>query len=339
MSTLKEHTKRLLLITLTFLLVGWLPMSVNADEIKITTMDKVVTVAPYNTKSFDNEIQNYFELFKSAGIEKAAAYFLNKPYFLEPLGEGKNSLYSQEPLYRTDQFDCVSYVDAVLALFHASNLEAFKQNIINIRYAGRKPHYIYRTDWFSDLEWFPNAERLGWLVDVTKTIVDHHQQPIYKLATTIIDKPNWYAVKPHNSMHLLEPIPQRDELKKRLETLRQHGQLFESQESRLSYLPLDRLFVNGEPSEFILQQFPDASVIAIVRPNWAIRDHFPGFPNGYGTNLNVSHLGFVIRTPEGLMFYNASSIKHHVMTEPLTDYLERFLDSPTIKGIHIERIL
>lgn len=306
-------------------------------------LDEIITVKPYQMQQYDQTIKAYYAQAnldnKNDRIKKTADYFLDAPYLLEPLGEGLKGPYSQEPLYRTDQFDCVSYVDTVLALYKAHNFNEFKQNILKVRYAGHQPHYIYRTDWFSDLEWFPNTQRLGWTQDVTDTIVDAQQNSLIEYAQTVIDKPNWYFVKPYKAMHLLEPKPTGTAAAKILEELRAHASFFEAQKSELSFIPIKKLFTNQQPNEYIFNQIPSGSVVAIVRPNWPIRDEFPGYPQGYGTNLNVSHLGLVIRTAEGLMFYNASSVQHRVMAEPLSDYLGRYIDSATVKGIHIEKII
>ena len=49
-------------------------------------------------------------------IDAISAQFLGKPYLLGALGEGEQGYYDSSPLYRTDAFDCETYVDTVLAL-------------------------------------------------------------------------------------------------------------------------------------------------------------------------------------------------------------------------------
>lgn len=315
------------------------------DQIYLSQeQDEIVAVSPYDMQQFEDNVTFFLNqqkhqqnLFKR--VELAANLFLDQPYLLEPVGEGKTGKYSQEPLFRMDKFDCVSYVDTVLSLAKAEGLQSFIHNLIQIRYANKPVNYINRTDWFIDLEWLPNARRLGWLQDKTDSIVDENERPITKLARTIIDKLNWYAVKPLKVMHLLQPLPSSEIAQALLKSLRAHGAAFQAQTSTLTYLPLDRLFSNGKPNEFLFDQIPSPSMIAIVRPDWPIRDELPGFPQGYGTNLNVSHIGLAIRTLQGLMFFNASSLKGKVMFELLSDYLSKYLDSPTIKGIHLEKII
>ncbi len=305
----------------------------------IDTNDAIVTVNPYDMQDYDKQMERFFSIVSSQQdkLESALNFFLEKSYLFEALGEGPDAIYSQEPLYRTDKFDCVSYVDTVLSLYHANNLAEFKKNILRIRYANLVPHYIFRTDWFTDLEWIPHATQLGWIKEVTWNITDKNNQPIAKVASSLIDKPNWYKVKPLKAMHLFAPVPQKEQALLLLQELRSHYKQFNAQPSQLAYLPLDKLFDHhAEPDAYFFNQIPSGSVIAIVRPDWQIKDSFPGFPQGYGTNLNVSHLGIVIRTSEGLMFYHASSLDRKVLHEPLVQYLKKQMGNPAVKGIHVE---
>lgn len=326
-----------------FFMLNIMLTDLNADPIQLSSSeDEIVTVVPYQMSLYDRQLASFYHSSPNHAdkLERAAQLFLEQPYVWEPLGEGEHGKYSQEPLYRTDKFDCVSYVDTVLSLVKSKNIDEFKQNILAIRYTNALPDYINRTDWFTDLEWLPNAERLGMIKDVTGNIVDLDNHAIAKVAATIIEKPNWYQVKPLRAMHLFAPIPRGDQAYTLLQSLRSKHQLFTAHPSALTYLPLDKLFnPNGTPNAYFFDQIPSGSVIAVVRPDWPIRNNYPGFPNGYGTNLNVSHLGLVIRKKGALLFYHASSLQRKVVHEPLSQYLTPYLDSPTIKGIHIEQIL
>lgn len=319
--------------------------TVNTDRIHFSPADgnTIVVVQPYDMNQYDLAIAQCLKMLaqqQKDALHEAAKFFLGSSYFLEPLGEGKDAKYSQEPLYRTDKFDCVSYVNTVLALIHAKNIVQFRKNILAIRYSKSEIGYTNRTDWFTDLEWIPNTQQLSWIKDVTEKIVDMAGQPIRLIAETAIDKPNWYKVRPLKAMHLLAPLPDPSKANVLLTQLQSNSGRFQARSSQLSYLPLNKLFnADGNANTYYFNQIPPGSVIAIVRPNWDIRNHFPGFPAGYGTNLNVSHLGFAIRTGQDLMFYNASSIHGRVEAEPLTQYLQKYIHSPTIKGIHIEQII
>jgi hypothetical protein len=303
---------------------------------------QLVVVAPYNMHEFDQKLELFYahlppETNPVTRLEEAARYFLDRPYVFEPLGEGPESPYYQEPLYRTDLFDCVTYLDTVLALAKSNNFADFKKNIIQIRYHHQKIHYTHRTDWFTDLEWIPNTQEIKWIADVTSKIVDKKQQPVIEIARTIIDKPNWYRVKTMRALHLLQSLP-LDEAQQRLTQLQAESEKFIACTSSLTYVPLTKLFdAGGNPDHFLFDQIPLNCMIALARPNWGIRDNFKDYPQGYGTNLNVCHVGLSIRTQAGLTFYHASAEEGKVLQLPLEVYLKKYLGSD-IKGIHIEEI-
>lgn len=308
------------------------------------TEDEMGIVEPYHMASFDQKIDNYYQSNAAQHqltkrLESAATFFLDQPYAWEPLGEGAGGKYYQEPLYRTDRFDCVTFVDTVLALSKSTDLNQFKQSILQLRYTDQEINYTHNTEWFTDLEWLPNVRKRGWLEDITDQVINKNDKPIAKMASTIIDKPNWYKVRPMKALRLEKPLA-KEEAQRLLLELQAEGHAFKAVPSTLSYLPLTELFDSaGKPNTFLFDQIPSGSVVVIVRPDWQIRDHLEGYPNGYGTNLNVSHLGIAIRTREGLMFFHASSVDKKVVRLPLTEYLKHYINSPTIKGIHVEKIL
>lgn len=307
----------------------------------------MVIIPPYDMNEFDKKINTlYGVLSVEKTLEKkikiAADSFLGLPYCFEPLGEGPEAKYYQEPLYRTDKFDCVTFTDTILALVHSQDLSQFRKHILQIRYQHHEINYINRTDWFTDLEWIPHVQALGWIKNVTNHIVDTDKKNIAVIASTLIDKPNWYKVKSIKALHMLKPLSE-EEASTRLTQLRAEGKAFTPKESSLSYLPLSQLFDSHEqPNDYLFKQIPTGSVIAVVRPNWSIRDNFTGlegYPEGYGTNLNVSHVGIAIRTTQDFLFYHATKMKKMVVCESLSDYLKNFLHNETVKGIHVEQIV
>jgi hypothetical protein len=270
--------------------------------------------------------------------------FLNKPYYWEALGEGSNGVYSQEPLYRFDAFDCVTFVNTVLAVIFADGITAFKKNMCDIRYAQGKIDYLQRTDWFIDLDWNPRAQALGWIEDVTTMFKDKKQQSLAVLAKTTIDKPGWYAARALEDLHLYPPLGLAEK-KARLAALQAEGKAFDSQNSQLTYVPLNRCFdERQQPISSFWNQMPAVSLIEIVRPNWPIKETWidpQGRTRGYGTNLNVSHVGFALKNPKTSTFgfYHASSLGNKkVVSLDLFDYLRPYYDHNTIKGIHVELI-
>lgn len=260
-------------------------------------------------------------------IKLISAYFLGKPYLLGPLGEGPEGLFDQNPLYRTDAFDCVTYVSTVLAIANAKNIHDFEQKMKEINYANGHVSFIDRNH-FMSVDWNPNNLNNGLISEYTNKIVGTDGQPLTVTAVTTIDKPAWYQRLTHNHIKLAKSLTEQEQ-QQRLEELKQLGKALPVQKSALDYLPLTAMFdQQGKPIPFVFKQIPDSSIIEIVRPDWNIKDKV-------GTNMHVSHLGFAIKTKQGLMFREASLLEKEVTDVLLADYLKKYLDSPTVKGISI----
>jgi len=284
----------------------------------------------------DRFIQSLYshESNKTSSMQKRLAemsrLFLNKPYYLGALGEGLSGQYDQYPLYRVDVFDCLTFVETVLALSLADNLDSFKQNMKSIRYQKGRVSFVMRNH-FTDLDWNNNNQRQGILKDITMTLHNERQQSIAKATRAEINKPAWYQHFSENKIRLADPSSV--EQHKRLSELKKRGQQLSSQTATIHYIPLTALFDHaGKPNHYVFQQIPDGAIVEIIRPNWDLTAVI-------GTHLNVSHLGFAFWHKKILMFRNASAIQGRVVDQPLIAYLSDARSSPTIKGINIQVVL
>ncbi len=260
-------------------------------------------------------------------IDVFSAQFLEKPYLRGALGEGRAGYYDNTPLYRTDAFDCETFVDTVLALAFAHDLTSFNQLIRKIRYQNGKVSFFHRNH-FTCLDWNINNQQQGFIKDITSTLHDEHGQSITKMATALIDKPNWYQ---HfsNDIIRIDNINSKEQ-NKRLNHLKEKGQQLPRTLSKTPFIPLTALFnKQGDANMYLFNQIPHGAIIEIVRPNWNLQQEI-------GTHLNISHLGFAIRKQGILMFRAATSSNDKIMDCPLIDYLRETQKSPTIKGINIQ---
>jgi hypothetical protein len=299
-----------------------------------------VTIPAYDMKTYDREIDFLYHSIKASHsndikqrIIADSRYFLSRSYLFEPLGEGKDGQFDQGPLYRTDIFDCVTFVDTVIGLAESNNLDQFKHNIIKIRYQNAKISFFERNHNFIVVDWNPENQHNGYIKDLTYKIIAKSGQPIAEIASTIIDEPNWYRLRKSDDIKLLKNSSRGKE-QYLLKKIQANGSLVQKQKSVILYLPLSKLFTtSGKPNMDIFNQIPSGSVIEIIRPNWSIK-------SWYGTNLNVSHLGIAIRDKNNqLIFRNASSISGKVMDVSLITYLQEYLNSKTVRGIHVEEIV
>ncbi|MFA5960935.1 MAG: N-acetylmuramoyl-L-alanine amidase-like domain-containing protein [Tatlockia sp.] len=263
-------------------------------------------------------------------LEIISAQFLGAHYELGALGEGDTGRFDAAPLYRTDSFDCDTYVTTVLSLALSTNPQSFTQCLAKVRYKGGKVDFITRNH-FTSLDWNPNNQQQGFIKDITATIKDKNQKPLVEVATARIDKSSWYQ---HLSPKAIRLLKANETIQKqRLAELQALGSAFSPQNASLPYLPLEKLFdAKGNPETYLFVQIPHGAIIEIVRPNWNIHEKI-------GTNLNVSHLGFAFWKQGVLYFRQASSQYGHVVDVPLIDYLRDKLTSPTIKGINLEVVV
>lgn len=259
-------------------------------------------------------------------IDFISQHFLDKPYLLGALGEGEKAHYDQFPLYRTDAFDCLTYVETVLALALAHNFQEFQTWMLKIRYANNMPVYTERNH-FTELDWNQHIQQLGLLQDITEQIGKSDTA----FAKTVINKRDWYLKQPQTAIRLRDPAPEKIEQRHR-ELVKKHT-LFSEYPVSTAYLPLTLLFdETQQPRMQYFNQIPHNAVVEIVRPDWNLKEKA-------GTNLNISHLGFAVWKNNILYYRNASQILGKMTDMPMTDYLKNTLNSPTIRGINVQKIV
>lgn len=306
-----------------FLLLCLLPIASFSHASSITLIPSYDT-SIYRDKTTKIIKHLQTEKNNSARLHQASYFFLRKPYLLGALGEGKYGQYDQNPLYRTDAFDCETYVDTVLALFVSHNINDFEKNIISIRYANNIPSFRTRNH-FTHIDWNTHNQRKGYITDITATLFPQE----HKISRTYINKPAWFNHLSYSALKLLAAPANPNELLNRLhaESKKTKGQL-----SVLNYIPLSALFDHqGNPNMALFNRIPDNVVIEIVRPNWDLQ-------KAIGTQLDISHMGFGIYQHAQLIFRQASTVEKKVIDIPLIEYLRNYINSTTVKGIHIEKI-
>lgn len=315
---LLTFTKRQCLVFFIFLNVALLAnvSHSTSDEQTITALYHTLNKKPKSTMT--------------ERLDSISQFFLGKPYLLGALGEGVNGYFDQNPLYRTDAFDCETYVDTVLALAIANNFPTFTQCVNKIRYSNDKIDFLERNHFIS-ADWNPTNQQQGFIEDITASFDKLSPSPITKTARAIIDKPSWYQ---HMSKSRINLIPPNSTLQEqRWLELKKRGSVLKKAEADILYIPLDVLFnEHDQPQLALFSQFPDVAIMEIVRPNWDLTQQI-------GTHLNVSHLGFIFRKNGTLLFREASSIHKKVIELPLIDYLRQARQSPTIKGINLQGIV
>lgn len=117
-------------------------------------------------------------------IDAVSKALLGVDYQIDPLGEGVG--YDTDPIVRYDAFDCLTYVEEVLALSMTEDLEAADAFRVAIRYDG--PVDYANRKHFMELQWIPGAITSGWLRDTTGA----YGRPTQRLEREVTDA-TWKA--------------------------------------------------------------------------------------------------------------------------------------------------
>ena len=91
-------------------------------------------------------------------LESSAMQYLGAAYILDPLGEGYGAPHDQDPIRRIDAFDCLTFVETVLADNSSEDLQ-------KIRYAGGEIDWFRRNHW-TEKDWIPNAMALELIMPI-----------------------------------------------------------------------------------------------------------------------------------------------------------------------------
>lgn len=299
--------------------------------------DSIEIIPEYSMQQYDCAMQfllssvNPFVTTVIDKIVQLSEQLLGKPYLMGALGEGPNAQFDQNPRYRDDAFDCVTFVNTVLALALSPTLHVFQQKIIELNYYHQTPTYHNRYH-FMSVDWNIQNAKQGVIEDITAAVQLGESDSSVQTAVTTIDRAGWFAKRSLRDIKLLQKNTAVD-CEKLLRLLHQPENALNSEQSCVPYIPLKAFFdPSGKVCHAILAQIPQAAIIEIVRPNWALREKI-------GTNLNISHLGFAIWRGGELYFRQATSQSMRVEDTLLTAYLKKCLDSPTIGGINIAKII
>lgn len=258
----------------------------------------------------------------SARVDAFSKTFMQLPYSGNgPLGEGPTGHFDQDPLYRFDVFDCMTYVETVLALSVSQDLEQFETVINHIRYENGEVDFMKRNH-FVDLQWIPNNIQLGILQEINEIIVPESQ---IITVETLVNFPEWIRKLSLETVQI--PYAAQPDREALLEELHQLSSQVVPMMAKISYIEIEDILEHPH----LLKRIPHGAVVNFIRPNWNLKYKI-------GTNMNVSHQGFLIRKGDVLYLRHASSDIKKIIEVPFDEYLRKFQDSPTLKGVHFMKV-
>jgi len=99
-----------------------------------------------------------------ARVDQASKLFLGRPYVENPLGGGAH----RKEVLRVslDEFDCVTYMEAVLALAASRNANEFLQELCRLRYRSGNVLWFDRNHYMVD--WLARNKTRGSIKDLTR---------------------------------------------------------------------------------------------------------------------------------------------------------------------------
>ncbi|MCC7441269.1 MAG: DUF1460 domain-containing protein [Bdellovibrionales bacterium] len=245
-------------------------------------------------------------------LDRISALFVGKPYVDEPLGEGPEGEFDQDPRFRFDAFDCTTYVETVLALALADSPAAFEREIDRIRYVGGKAAFESRRH-FPDADWRPGLLELGLARDVTVQVAAGARAGVAKAR---IHRERWYETLAPDRVKIPGLAPEA--ARALLARLRARGRDLKPIQSSIPYLPFDVLFQEtgtgySAPRD-LLDRIPSGSIFSVVRTRFTASDKV-------GTQLSVWHQGFVFRRGGNLVVRHATPLGgRRVVEVPAVDF-------------------
>lgn len=259
-------------------------------------------------------------------LYQLTSQWLGLPYAGGPLGEGAGGRYDQDPLYRFDQFDCVTFVETAIASVTTQDFASFEKKMNQIRYENGKVDFVSRNH-FSEVDWIPNNIRSGILYEVMDQAEKSASKPL-PFAVATIDKKSWYA-KMSAATLKVAGLNER-QTRKRVKELQDEGKKMPNEVSRLPYIPTEEFFaVDGSFKADVIQGLPHVMVLSVVRPGWDLKATI-------GTEMNISHQGILLRLGQDWVVRHATTdSRARVVEDRLEDFLKKFIGSTTIKGIHL----
>jgi hypothetical protein len=153
------------------LVVGVLLWALQLPASATTPIDDVAPAAqtlgpgwiPAELANIAREVRGLPLAERMAAVSEA---LLDLPYLDDPAGEGAAA--DLDPLARYDAFDCLTFVEEVLALTLPLDPVSAGEVRSSLRYGGRAATYAHRRH-FMELQWLPEAEANGWIKATTST--------------------------------------------------------------------------------------------------------------------------------------------------------------------------
>ncbi len=309
-------------------------------------------------------------------IDSASRSLLGVPFGDAPLGEGPGAEFDEGPRSRFDIFDCTTYVETVLALALSNRPTDFEEALRELRYEKGKVAFETRNH-FPCVDWTKNNTASGRLTDITESVganfvvaratasiskrgwyaalpetalrlekasPDERARKLKQLRALGGNFPDESPSLPYVTLasvihrkEIAQSEKQRreneeKEIAAKLKSSAERSPQSDTMEKEVHDALIDQrlryLIDDADVSEAFLKAIPHATLLNVVRPGWRIP----------GTQMNISHQGFVIQKKEGTYLRHVSKSGGRAKDVPLANYLRLCLLIPSIKGVNFQRV-
>lgn len=155
----------------------------DIDSADLHLIDSLLSLSPY-----PGSIVERINLFSKC--------FLGLPYYDDgPTGEGRYDTIDTAPIYNFHCFDCVTYIEHVIALALSKDASSFLPNLLKLRYKNCTIDYVHRNHYFVT-DWLENNRDIAVFI---------HPDNEIKIARTI-SKKNFFARKQHLKVHIPDTV-------------------------------------------------------------------------------------------------------------------------------------
>lgn len=255
-------------------------------------------------------------------IALLSSQYLGKPYIENPLNDSDRRI-------RYDGFDCVTYVETVLAFSRKASEKNIRSVMDQIRYKDGQVGFVRRHH-IVEQSWIPENIKKGLVKDVTERYAEQMQIQVHH-AESFADPKGFYEKSHFDELKKEYKVDSREEWDALLQKMTDDNQMpdcLKGENVSCPYLSIQDLLQNPEK----LKLLETGTILWIVRPNWNMKE-------STGTDLVISHLGFTIRAYDGqVRFRHATSVEpKQVVDVLLEDYLAQYKDpdQTTVRGIRL----
>jgi hypothetical protein len=236
----------------------------------------------------------------SERIMAISTRLLGSPYLHNPAGDGEESEFDCRPISNIREFDCVTFVETVLALAGACDAEDYQRRLRDLRYADGIPSFPTRNH-LVDADWLLNNIAKGLLEDVTAIVAK--PVPLRYTEYSVL-RDSWIR-----AMSVARIRSGNLDFVSRWRKLIKLQEMMPRSESwvGVEYLPIESAVVlnqdNGREmlNPVLSRNLESGTVIAIV-------------------SGELNHIGFFIKHHQRVIFRHASSVRNCVVDADFVKY-------------------